>query len=102
MTHFIGGMGIVYITITFLRSLAINRSEVINAEAEGPHIVHYDDEKEAIGSGFAFFKVYVLLTVILVVLLALSGWYARITPYEMRYDSIFDAINYAFSTMGTG
>jgi trk system potassium uptake protein TrkH len=102
VTHFIGGMGIVYMTITFIRSLGINRSEVINAESEGPHIVHYDDEKEAIASGFAFFKVYALLTLVLIVALTISGYLARLTPYEMRYDSIFDAINYAFSTMGTG
>ncbi len=91
-----------YMTITVLRSLGINRSEVINAESEGPHIVHYHNEQEAIGSGFAFLKVYMLLTVVLIILLVLSGWYARLTPYEMRYDNLFDAINYAFSTMGTG
>ena len=102
MTHFIGGMGIVYMTITVLRSLGINRSEVINAESEGPHIVHYHDEKEAIGSGFAFLKVYILLTVVLIVCLFISGWYARLVPYEMRYDNLFDSINYAFSTMATG
>ncbi len=95
-------MGIVYMTITFLRSLGINRSEVINAESEGPHIVHYDNEKEAVSSGRNFFKVYSILTIALIVLLIISGYWFRIIPYEVRYDAIFDAINYAFSTMGTG
>ena len=102
VTHLIGGMGIVYMTITFLRSLGINRSEVINAESEGPHIVHYDDEKEAIWSGFSFLKIYFLLIFILIFLLILSWIYARIIPYQTWYDVVFDAINYAFSTIATG
>ena len=64
--------------------------------------MHYDSENEAIDSGFVFFKIYGLLTVVLIILLIISGVYARLTPYEMWYDAIFDAINYAFSTMGTG
>lgn len=102
MTHFIGWMGIVYMTITILRSLWVNRSEVINAESEWPHIVRYDNDQEAISSGYNFFKVYFMLTCILIVLLTISGWLFRIIPYEKWYDIIFDAINYAFSTMGTG
>lgn len=50
LTHFIGGMGIAYMAMTFFRRILLNRSEVVNAEAEGPNIVLYDNDEEAIQS----------------------------------------------------
>jgi trk system potassium uptake protein len=101
-THFLGGMGIAYMAITFFQSLRLNRAEIVNAEAEGPNIVKYDNDKEAIQSGLDFFKAYGGITLICIILLIISGLYFRITPYAEWYDAIFDAINYAFSAMGTG
>lgn len=101
-THFLGGMWIAYMAITFFQAIRLNRSEVINAEAEGPNLVKYESDQEAIQSGRDFFKTYGLITLLCVVLLTISWWYFRETPYGVWYDAIFDAINYAFSAMGTG
>ena len=102
LTHLMWWMGIAYIAVTFFQSLRINREEIVNAESDWPNIVKYDDDYEAIQSGYDFFKIYSLMTILLIVLLFVSGIYFRHTPYIHRYDALFDAVNYAFSTMGTG
>lgn len=71
-THFLGGMGIAYMAITFFRSLRINRTEIVNAEAEGPNLVKYDSDNEAIASGLDFFKTYGLITILCTILLIIS------------------------------
>lgn len=58
--------------ITFFRSIRLNRTEIINAEAEGPNMVKYDNDAESIQSGKDFFKIYGLITLGLIVLLVIS------------------------------
>ncbi len=101
-THWIGGMGIVFLAVTILKSVRVNRDMLINAESESPNITHYHDEQEAVKSGYDFIKVYMILTVALFILLLLSGAFAGIRPYDHWYENVFDAANHAVSTMGTG
>lgn len=102
LTHWFGGMGIAYLAVTLWKAFAFRRAYIINAEAEGPNIVEFDTEKEALQSGYDFLKAYILLTIILITLLAFSGAYFRSLPYLHWYDNAFESINYAVSTLGTG
>lgn len=102
LTHFIGGMGIAFMAVTLLQKLSLKREGVINAEAESPNYVSFKDEKEAVGSGKDFLKIYGALTLLLTILLLFSGAFFRQIPYSRWYDDAFDAITHAFSIMGTG
>lgn len=101
-THLLGGMGMAYLTITVWKYFFVSRSEIINAESETHIQIRYDSEKDAKSSGINFLKVYLTLTTSLFILLSISGWLWRNTPYKHWYDNLFDSINYAMSTMGTG
>lgn len=101
-THLLGGMGISYLAVTIWKSIAGRREEIINSEAEGPNYTQFDSEKDARLAGFDFMKIYGLITGLMIVSLFISGALFRQTPYQAWYDNIFDAVNYSFSTMGTG
>ncbi len=102
LTHWIGGMGIAFMAVTLWRGFKTRRSEIINSEAESPHIVVYKSEQDAITSGKDFLKIYGTLSIICLVLLLISGALFRVTPYEAWYDNAFDASTMMFGTMGTG
>ena len=102
LTHWYGGMGIAYLSVTLWKSFIFKREPIINSEAESPNYVQYDSEKEAIVSGHDFLKVYIVLTTILALLLFVSGTFFRTQPYVHVYDNAFESINYAMSTLGTG
>lgn len=102
LTHWIGGMGIAFMAVTLWRGFKTRRSEIINSEAESPHIVVYKSEQDAITSGKDFLKIYGTLSVICLVLLLISGALFRITPYEAWYDNAFDSLTMTFGTLGTG
>ena len=102
VTHLLGGMGLAYLAVTIWKRIAARREQIINSEAESPHYVDFKNEEEARLSGFDFMKIYGLITGIMIVLMFISGALFRQTPYETWYDNAFDAVNYAFSTMGTG
>lgn len=102
VTHLLGGMGIAYIGLTILQQIFGKREEIINGEAETHIILDYKNEAEARESGFDFIKIYLLLTGLLVLFLAVSGAFFRITPYTVWHDNIYDSVYYSFSTMGTG
>ena len=102
LTHWIGGMGLAYLAMTLWKHFTVNRSHVINAESETPNLVLFKQEEDAQAAGRDFLKIYILLTLILVLLLCLSGAWFRLNPYEAWYDNVYDAITTAFATMGTG
>jgi len=102
MTHWLGGVGMALLAVTIWRHFRFKRETIMNSEAEGPNYVHYDSEKEAITAGVYFLKTYGLITLILVILLIISGLLFRTAPYEQWYDVGFDSFNHALSVMGTG
>ncbi|HNQ11875.1 MAG TPA: TrkH family potassium uptake protein [Bacteroidia bacterium] len=87
-THWIGGMGIIVLTIAILPILGIGGMQLFNAESPG---LKADKINPRItGTAKRLWALYFLLTLLETVLLKYSGmgW--------------FDALNHAFSTMSTG
>ncbi|MFQ5334978.1 MAG: TrkH family potassium uptake protein [Flavobacteriales bacterium] len=88
MTQWIGGMGIIVMTIAILPILGIGGMELFVAEAPGPTSdkIHPRITETA----KRLWAVYLALTVMETILLMIGGM------------SFFDAINHAFTTMATG
>jgi len=88
LTHWIGGMGIIVLTVALFPLLGIAGIELFVAEAPGPTAdkVHPRIKETAKRLWF----IYLGLTVTLFLLL----WWEGMSP--------FDAINHAFATMATG
>ena len=88
ITHWIGGMGIIVLTVALFPLLGIAGIELFVAESPGPTAdkVHPRIKETAKRLWFIYFGLTVLLFFIL--------WLEGMTP--------FDAINHAFATMGTG
>ncbi|ARV07656.1 potassium transporter [Polaribacter sp. SA4-10] len=87
-THWIGGMGIIVLTIAILPLLGIGGMQLFMAEAPGPsadklHPRITDTAKR-------LYLIYIFLTLLEFLLLKLAGM------------TWFDAINHAMSTMSTG
>ncbi len=88
LTHWIGGLGILVISIALLPIFGFSASQLFLAEATGPtkdkiHPRMSEVAKRLLG-------IYVVLTVCEILLLAIVGM------------SWFDAVNHAFSTIATG
>ncbi|MDR2184569.1 MAG: TrkH family potassium uptake protein [Treponema sp.] len=88
MTHWLGGMGIVLLTVALLPLLGLGGFQMVKAETPGP-------EKDRIAPKITatakiLWMIYVTLTALQILLLRLGGmgW--------------FDAVFHAFSTMATG
>jgi trk system potassium uptake protein TrkH len=88
LTHWIGGMGIIVLTIAILPLLGIGGVELFVAESPGPTTdkIHPRIKETA----KRLWYVYVGLTALQTVILMLEGM------------SFFDAINHSFATMATG
>jgi trk system potassium uptake protein TrkH len=87
-THWLGGMGMVVLTVALLPFLGVGGFQLLRAEAPGP-------DKERITPKITetakiLWLIYIVLTALEAVLLAIFGM------------SWFDAIVHAFSTMATG
>lgn len=88
LTHWIGGMGIIVLAIAILPLLGVGGMQLFAAESPGPSA---DKLKPRITeTAKRLWFVYVGLTAIQAALLIFAGM------------SIFDAVNHAFSTMGSG
>ncbi len=88
LTHWIGGMGIIVLTVALFPLLGIAGIELFVAESPGPTAdkIHPRIKETAKRLWFIYFS----LTVCLTLLLWLEGM------------TMFDAVNHAFATMGTG
>lgn len=88
LTHWIGGMGIIVLTVALLPLLGIAGIELFGAESPGPTAdkVHPRIKETAKRLWFIYFGLTVALSLLL--------WWEGMTP--------FDAINHSFATMGTG
>lgn len=88
LTHWIGGLGIVFFTIAFLPSMTGGSVRVFAAEATGP--IKSKLHPRLSTSAQWIWIVYTLLTV------------ACILSYYLAGMTIFDAVNYAMATTATG
>jgi trk system potassium uptake protein TrkH len=88
LTQWIGGMGIIVLTVAIFPLLGIGGIELFSAEAPGPTSdkIHPRIQETA----KRLWGIYVGLTAFLVLLLKLGGM------------SFYDAINHSFTTMATG
>lgn len=88
MTQWIGGMGIIVLTVAIFPLLGIGGIELFSAEAPGPTSdkIHPRIQETA----KRLWLIYVGLTAILIVLLKIGGM------------TVFDSINHSLTTMATG
>lgn len=88
LTHWIGGMGIIVLTVAILPLFGIGGMQLFNAEAPGPST---DKLKPRIAdTAKRLWLIYFFYTIIEAILLKVAG---------MNY---FDAVNHALSTLSTG
>ncbi|MBQ4180808.1 MAG: TrkH family potassium uptake protein [Firmicutes bacterium] len=87
-THWVGGMGILVLTIAILPALGIGGQKIMRAETTGPSMdkmtFTFNDTARSL------YLIYSAMTVIEVVLLLISGM------------DLYDSLVYTFGTVGTG
>lgn len=88
LTQWIGGMGIVVLTVAIFPLLGIGGIELFVAEVPGPTSDKIHPRIK--GTARRLWLIYVVLTVLLIGTLKMLGM------------SLFDAMNHAFTTMSTG
>ncbi len=88
MTHWLGGLGIVVISMAILPNLGINGSQLFAAEATGPTKDKFSPKIN--DTARILFMVYVILTVTETVFLLFGGM------------SWFDSVTHSLSTIATG
>ena len=88
MTQWLGGLGVVVLFVAILSQVSTGGQSMLRAELSGPYqeklTSHIKD------SAMILWKIYSILTIILILLLLLGGM------------SLFDAVCHSFSTMATG
>jgi len=86
--HWIGGMGIILLSIAFMPMLHLGNFQLFTAESPGPT---YDKLHPRISeTSRILWYVYIVLTAFEIISLCLAGM------------NVFDAVCHSFSTMGTG
>ncbi len=88
VTHWLGGMGIVVLTVAVLPLLGIGGRALLEAEAPGPQVDKFTPRISETAK--ILWLIYLGLTVIEILLLMIGGM------------SLFDAATHAFATMATG
>ena len=88
LTHWLGGMGIVVLTVALLPLLGIGGIQLLRAEAPGPSVDKITPKITQTAK--ILWLIYVGFTVIEIILLMLGGM------------SLFDASTHTFGTMATG
>lgn len=88
ITQWLGGMGIIVLSIAILPFLGVGGMQLYKAETPSPVV---DKLKPRISdTAKAIWKVYLIITLVEIILLMVGGM------------SLFDAVNHAFCTMPTG
>ena len=88
LTHWLGGMGIILLSIAILPLLGVGGMQLYRAEVPGP--VHDKIKPRVAEIAKTLWGVYILLSAILVLLLLMGGM------------SFFDSLCHTFGTMATG
>lgn len=87
-THWVGGMGILVLTIAILPSLGMGSMQILKAESPGPVVGKLVPK---IGqTAKILYSIYFALTVIEIILLCMAGM------------PLFDSVIHALGTLGTG
>lgn len=87
-THWIGGMGVLVFIMAFLPLGGGQNMHIMRAESPGPEVSKLVPRVKH--TAVILYSIYLSLTVIMLIVLLVSGM------------SLFDAINTAFATAGTG
>lgn len=87
-THFIGGMGVLVLTLAVLPSAKAEGVHIMKAESPGPNPEKLVPKIRQ--SSKILYSIYILMTVILIALLLFSGM------------PLYDSLIHAFGTAGTG
>ncbi len=88
LTHWLGGMGIIVLSLAILPMLGVGGMQLFKAEVPGPAVDKLQPRVQ--DTAKALWGVYVLITIAETVLLKLGGM------------SVFDAICHTFGTVATG
>lgn len=88
LTHWLGGMGIIVLTVALLPLLGVGGLQLIRAEAPGPTVDRLTPK--ITGTAKILWTSYLVLSLIETVLLLLGGM------------TLFDALTHTFGTMATG
>lgn len=88
LTHWLGGMGVIVLSLAILPLLGIGGMQLFSAEAPGPTADKIHPKVKEMAK--RLWGIYTLVTIVLIGLLMLG---------EMNF---FDAICHAYATMGTG
>lgn len=88
MTHWLGGMGIVVLTVAIFPLLGLGGLQLMEAEAPGPSVDKITPRMA--GTAKIFWFIYIILTAAEVALLRLGGM------------GLFDAVTHTFGTVATG
>ena len=87
-THWIGGMGVLVFVMAFLPLSGGQNMHIMRAESPGPEVSKLVPRVR--NTALILYVIYFVMTVIMFISLLISGM------------SVFDAVNTAFSTAGTG
>ncbi len=88
LTHWLGGMGIVVLTVAIFPLLGIGGLQLIKAEAPGPSVDKITPK--IAGTAKILWMIYIFLTVLQTILLMAGGL------------DLFDALTHTFGTLATG
>ena len=87
-THWIGGMGVLVFVMAFLPLGGGQNMHIMRAESPGPEVSKLVPRVK--NTAIILYIIYFVMTLIMFIILLISGM------------SVFDAVNTAFSTAGTG
>lgn len=87
-THWVGGMGVLMLTVALIPKLGGRTHNIMRAESPGPSPGKMLPKMQQFA--LALYIIYFLMTLLLTVLLVICGM------------SLFDALTHAFGTAGTG
>lgn len=88
LTHFIGGMGIIVLTVALLPMLGIGGLNLMRAEATGLDVDRLTSKIN--NTALMLWFIYIAMTLVEILLLRIGGM------------NLFDAINHSFATIATG
>ena len=88
LTHWLGGMGIIVLTVAILPLLGIGGMQLVRAESPGPDVDKFTPKVTATAK--ILWLIYVGISVLETVLLRFGGM------------SLFDAVTHTFGTLATG
>lgn len=94
-SQWIGGMGIIVLALAVLPRLRVGGRQLLESELPGPDVEKLTVSIRTIAR--RLWVLYLALTVIMVLVLALIGW----TGLDERMN-LFEAVAHAFSTLPTG